>query len=44
MSGGAVAFLTKPFNEDELLNALAQSQLKSLETYPVDNKFDRDLI
>ena len=29
MSAGAVAFLTKPFTEDELLNALAQSQLRS---------------
>jgi len=29
MAAGAVAFLTKPFSEDELLNALAQSQLRS---------------
>jgi len=28
MSAGAVAFLSKPFTEDELLNALAQSQLR----------------
>lgn len=29
MLAGAVAFLTKPFTEDELLNALVQSQSRS---------------
>ena len=44
MAAGAVAFLSKPFNEDELLTALALSQLKSIESCPADKKFDRDLI
>jgi FixJ family two-component response regulator len=44
MSGGAVALLTNPINEEEFLNALAQSQVKSLETYPVDNKIERDFL
>ena len=44
IAAGAVAFLSKPFNEDELLNALALSQLKSTESYPAEKKFDRDLI
>jgi len=29
MAAGAVAFLSKPFTEDELLNALVQAQLRS---------------
>ena len=37
MSAGAVAFLSKPFTEDELLNALAQSQLGSTENDVAEN-------